>query len=136
MKTLSYWFVVFCILAMGTTASAQSKFSCGDWMTLPQEQKQPLIEAFIAQAKKDKVIMCLPAAYYVKELDALIKTYDDAQRQSSLGATIHTIAAMEGDWGNGEDKLEHAKKWMGPNFEIFKEKYPDKYQKLILPSAK
>jgi hypothetical protein len=50
----------------------------------------------------------------------------------SLGVVIHTLAAMEGDWDNGENKLEHAKKWMGPaHFEVFKQTYPEKYKRLL-----
>jgi hypothetical protein len=117
-------------------ASDQSKFTCRDWSNLPKEQKQPIIQAFIDQAKSDNVVLKLSAEYYVRELDALIKTYaetkNDGALNASLGITIHTIAAMEGDWNNGENKLEHAKKFMGAdNFEAFRKRYPEKYKRLL-----
>jgi hypothetical protein len=34
---------------------------------------------------------------------------------------------MEGEWDNGKDKLEHAKKWIGSEqFELFKQNHPEK----------
>ncbi len=45
---------------------------------------------------------------------------------------IHTIAAMDGDWDNGENRLEHAKKLLGPdNFTWFKDMFPQKYARLL-----
>jgi len=44
---------------------------------------------------------------------------------------LHTLAAMDGDWDNGEPKLEHARRWMGDWFETFRIRFPDKYRRLV-----
>lgn len=85
--------------------------------------------------KAEGITIRLPPAYYVRELDCLIEGYlrrgDQEGLCSPLGIVFHTIAAMEGDWGNGEPPLDHAKKWMGEWFETFRELYPEKYQRLL-----
>ena len=117
-------------------ALAQSKFPVRNWMGLDSSAKLNIMRVFIERAAEDKVILRLPAEYYVKELDLLIENAfrknDLEGLNNPLGVVIHTIAAMEGDWDNGENKLEHAKKWMGQEyFETFKQLYPDKYRKLL-----
>jgi len=85
--------------------------------------------------KAEGVTIRLSPSYYVRELDFLVEGYlkrgDHAGLCSPLGIVFHTIAAMEGDWGNGEPPLDHAKKWMGEWFETFRELYPEKYQRLL-----
>ena len=90
----------------------------------------------IEMTKENKVILRLPAEYYVKEIDSIIENAlqnnDLECLNKPLGVLIHTVAAMDGDWDNGENKLKHAKKWMGPgNFMFFKELYPEKYKRLL-----
>jgi hypothetical protein len=106
---------------------------------LDEASKIGIMRGFIQNAAADKVVMKLTPEYYVHEIDALVKTYVDTKNDKALdtplGATIHTIAAMEGDWGNGEPPLDHAKKWMGDWFEYFKKMYPEKYQKLVEAQA-
>ena len=116
---------------------AETQFSCREWISLSQEMKNALVERFI-QIENDEggVILKLPASYYAKEINNLVQTYITTKNEeglnTSIGVTLHTIAAMEGDWDNGENKLEHAKKWMGEEyFEFFKENYPEKYKRLI-----
>ncbi len=116
-------------------ALAQSKFTVRKWMNLDSGTKLGVMNAFVESARKDKVILRLPAEYYVKEIDSTVsnayKRNDLERLEESVGIVIHTIAAMEGDWDNGEDKLEHAKRWMGPEyFEYFKQHYPEKYTRL------
>jgi hypothetical protein len=39
---------------------------------------------------------------------------------------------MGGDWDNGEGRVDQAQRLLGPElFEIYKTRYPDKYQRLI-----
>jgi hypothetical protein len=103
---------------------------------MPYLHKKIGITLLIDGLKKEKEVQIrLTPDYYVKELDSLLEIYkrnnDEGALASSLGVAFHTIAAMEGDWGNGEPKLEHAKNWMGSWFEKFKELYPEKYEKLL-----
>ena len=117
------------------TALAQSKFSASDWMKLDTRTKLALMKGFIATAKKDGVIMRFPPEYYVKEIDATIenaiRNRDEKGLVTSVGLMIHTIAAMDGDWDNGESKLEHAQKWLGPQLlENVRAQSPKKYEML------
>jgi hypothetical protein len=137
-----------CIALMLTLAfvgiyasAAQSKFPCRNWLRLTEPQKTGLIGALIKRAGEDKVNISLPTEYYVEALDTLIKRYADTENEkaldASLGLTFHTIAAMEGDWDNGEDPVEHARKLMGEElFEAFKKMYPEKYKNLLEKSRK
>lgn len=114
----------------------QSKFTCKDWMKLDENFKTVLIGRVIQMNKDNGTIIKLSPKYYVDEIDKLISTYVETNNNealnSSLGVTFHTIAAMEGDWDNGEDKLEHAKNLMGPDiFDYFKKNYPEKYKHLL-----
>jgi hypothetical protein len=114
----------------------QSQFTGREWVTLGTAVKLQLIRGVIEEAKKNNVILRLSAEYYVKELDATIenaiRNHDALGASTSLGIMLHTIAAMEGDWDNGEGELEHAKKWLGPeHFESFKNAYPQKYARLL-----
>ncbi len=124
------------LLVSPAIGSAQSKFTPRKWMELDSSTKVGVMREFIEIAKKDKVVLRLSAEFYVNALDTMIAnavTNNDLYGlDRSLGVVIHTIAAMEGDWDNGENKLEHAKKWMGPtNFELFKQAYPEKYNRLL-----
>jgi hypothetical protein len=133
------WFsFVFLILAQGV--SAQSKVTVRNWMALDSNARLNVMKLFIEMAKEYKVILRLPAEYYVKELDLMILNAFQKDGleglDSAAGVVIHTIAAMEGDWDNGENKLEHAKKWMGlKQFELFKERYPEKHRRLERASS-
>ena len=124
------------LLTIGATASGPSRFTLAQWNNLDIYLKLDTIKGVIEMAKKDNVIITLSPEYYVAELDAVIvnsvKNRDENHiKTTSVGIAFHTIAAMEGDWGNGENKLEHAKKWMrSKNFEDFKIRYPMKYNKL------
>lgn len=105
------------------------------WLDLSLAVRLELVAGLVEVGKAEGVTIRLPPAYYVRELDFLIEGYlsrgDQAGLCSPLGIVFHTIAAMEGDWGNGEPPLDHAKKWMGEWFETFRELYPEKYQRLI-----
>ncbi len=119
-----------------TALWGQSKFTGHDWVRLDTAFEVKLIRAVIEEAKRDNVIIRLSPEYYTKELDFTvengIRNHDDEVMSSSVGIMLHTIAAMEGDWDNGENKLEHAKKWLGPEiFESFRKTYPQKYARLL-----
>lgn len=115
-------------------------FSLHDWQSKDNNFKIALMRRYIQVAREDKVFLRLPAEYYVKEIDLLIvnsiKNGESSALNNALSITIKTIAIMEGDWDNGENKLELAKKHMGPKiFEDFKSRYPDKYNKLLIENG-
>lgn len=108
---------------------------CRTWLDLSPVARLELMAGLIEFGKTEGVTIRLPPAYYVRELDSLVEGYLDRGDLgglcSPLGIVFHTIAAMEGDWGNGEPQLDHAKKWMGEWFETFRKLYPEKYQRLL-----
>jgi hypothetical protein len=130
------WAVLACAALFLFTglAEAQSKFACRRWLELDERAKLLVMASVIDMAHRDRIEIKLPPEYYVRELDSLIQVYIDTDNQqaldSSLGVSIHTIAAMEGDRDNGEPRLEHAKRWMGEWFEFFRAHYPEKYRRL------
>ena len=122
------------LLSIGA-ASAQSGFPCRRWLELHTTSKDQLIQGLLEMSRKNGIAMALSPAYYVRELDTLIGRYAEKNDQraldTSLGFTVHIIAAMEGDWGNGEDPLEHAKVFFKDWFLTFQSLYPKKYQHLV-----
>ncbi len=130
------WVAVYLALP----AQAQPRVPVRAWLSYSFETKLALLKGFIDHARQDNVRMELPAEYYVREVDSLVKNSiannDTAGLDTTpLGLAIHTIAAMEGDWGNGENKCDHARTLMGPDvFEQFKVMYPAKYDRLCVRS--
>ncbi len=122
-------------LVQASPLMGKSKFTLKNWTGLDSPSKVSVINGVIRRAKEDSIILRLPAEYYVKEIDSMATRAtekDDPQGLAApVGTIIHTLAAMEGDWDNGEDRLAHARKWMGPDdFEFFRQHYPDKYTRL------
>ncbi len=113
-----------------------SDYPCRKWLTLDEPTRAAVIEKAIELAKAQGVTIRLPASGYVAALDRLIGRYQEEKNEkaldSPLGLAFHILAAMEGDWDDGESKVEHAKLWLGPKlFEAFREKYPAKYEHLV-----
>ncbi|NWG02081.1 MAG: hypothetical protein HXY44_04380 [Syntrophaceae bacterium] len=122
----------------GTTTAAlpRSKFTASNWMKLDTKVKLQVMKEVIALAKKDNVIIRFLPEYYVKEVDSTIenaiRNNDTRGLNMSVGIMIHTIAAMDGDWDNGESKFEHAQKWLGPEFlQLLRKESPKKYEMLF-----
>lgn len=134
-KTLTVIFFLFAVVSTIHSGDKKTIFTLRDWMAKDNDFKHKLVQAYINAAKEDKVNMRLPVDYYVKEIDLLIQTSikngEEAGIDNSFGVTLKTIAVMEGDWGNGRNRLEFAKEFMGPAvFEDFIKRYPAKYKKL------
>jgi hypothetical protein len=130
--TLSITLIVY------SAAQGQSKFPASEWMKKDTRTKLGIMQAFVEAAKRDGVIMRFSPEYYVKEVDTTIenaiKNHDERSLKTAVGVMIHTIGVMDGDWDNGQDRLEVAKKWLGPeNFDGFKEMFPQKYARLLEP---
>jgi len=120
---------------------AQSKFPASEWMKRDTRFKLKVMREVIAQAKRDSIIIRFSPEYYMKEVDAVIenaiRNRDEKCLDTSVGIMIHTIAAMDGDWDNGESKLEHARKWLGPtHLEHVKKLFPQKYARLLSERSK
>jgi hypothetical protein len=133
---------LFSLSSLPAPLQAEDKkpaFTLRDWITKDAEVKRTLVQGYIDVAKDHKVIIRLQAEHYCKEIDSLVqrmmKNGDEAGLDASVGTVIKTIAVMEGDWDNGKNKLEYAKKFMGPAmFEDFMKQYPEKYNKLLKES--
>ncbi len=115
--------------------AAKTAFSGRDWMTKDYTFKLHIVELFIHYAKNDNINIRLPASYYVHEVDKLINNSiyrgDMSGLDNSIGVALKTLAVMDGDWDNGQDKCELAKKHMGPEFfEFFRKNYPEKCKNL------
>ena len=113
------------------------EFTLDVWKTLKQKQKEVAIKDAISLYKSDNVIISLSVDYYVRELDAMYMNYIHNRDKNGMGkiaisVSFPTIAAMEGDWNDGDNKVSHAMDWMGPNiFNEFKRLFPIKYNKLL-----
>ena len=94
-----------------------------------------MIDGFILWAHVEHIEIKLSPKFYYKEVLNTLKAYKEMKWESFLdsswGAFFKGIIVREGDWGNGEPKVETARKWFGEQFETFKENFPDKYAKLI-----
>ena len=124
------------VFVLGSTrADGQSQFTSRRWLQLDGPTKLAVLHEFIELARRDRIHIRQSPEYYVRELDALAELYLRTDNQqaldSSLGVALHTLAAMDGDWDNGEPKLEHARRWMGDWFETFRTRFPDKYRRLV-----
>ena len=126
------------LLAAGSPpeAGGSTDFSLRDWMDKDGMYKIKLVREYIAAAGQDHVIIRQPAEYYVKEIDTVVqnstKNGNTAGLENPVGLIVKIIAIMDGDWDNGEDKLELARQFMGPvAFDNFVRQYLGKYQKLM-----
>jgi hypothetical protein len=140
-NVLILFMIVFCIaVTMGALAGEKkTAFSLRAWNGKDNAFKTKFVTSFIAVAKGNGVTIRVPVEYYVKEIDLLIqnsvKNGDEQSLDNGWVISFKTIAAMEGDWDNGEDKLQFAQELMGPEiFKQFMKTYPDKYEKLLKQS--
>lgn len=117
-------------------AQAPVVFRMREWGSLSDAQKNQILAQVIDRAREQGTFIHLHAAYYVAQLDALRRTYvrtgNESGLDASVGLTFKTIAVMEGDWDNGQGRVEQARALLGPEvFEEFKRLHPDKYRHLI-----
>lgn len=134
----SFLTILFTVLSLSlTVAYAETKFSMRQWMQLDPAKKLAVITVAIQDEAANKVFIRLPPSHYVEALDELAANTiangngGDLDSQS-VGVTFKTIAVMDCDWDNGQDRLEFAKQLMGPKtFAVFQDGYPDKYKRLV-----
>jgi len=121
--------------------ASASQFTMDDWKKYGYDNKIGIVNEIIQSARDDGIIIELPSSFYVKELDLIMLNFitskdNDSLRNTSIGITFHALAAMEGDWGNGINKCEHAKDFLGEDaFADLKQLFPDKYNKLCKPNT-
>jgi hypothetical protein len=96
----------------------RSKFTLKNWRGLDSSSKVSVINGVIQRAKEDRIILRLPAEYYVKEIDSMATRATEKDDPNGLaapvGTIIHTIAAMEGDWDNGKANWSMRENGWGP----------------------
>lgn len=131
---LRCWPALLFFFSCSALCADDLNFSMREWAAKDHAYKLQLVTAMI-QALKPQVTLRLPADYYVAELDKLaendVSNGNPQALDSSWGFSWKTIAVMDCDWDNGQDRLQYAQKLMGPDiFAFFKKHYPDKYRRL------
>jgi hypothetical protein len=127
--------VLLLFLSLAVSA-ADGDLSFKDWQAADQKSKLHFMTLLILAVNHDSTVVRLPATYYVRELDSLVANTEanegEAGMAQSIGYSFKTIAVMDCDWDNGQDRLEYAKKLMGPDiFAVFQKNYPDKYRRIV-----
>ena len=116
--------------------TASSEFTMNEWKKFRYNDKIQIINESIRLHTNDGVIISIPSSFYVKELDLIMLNFitskdKDSLQNTAIPVTFHTLSAMEGDWGNGEEACEHAKAYFGGViFDEFRRLFPDKYNNL------
>ena len=116
--------------------AADGDFTFRSWLASSQTEKLDFVTKLIQALKNNGTTLRLPAAYYVHEMDSLVANTQanegDPGLNQSVGYSFKTIAVMDCDWDNGQDRLRYAQKLMGPDiFAAYQKNYPEKYQHLV-----
>lgn len=112
------------------------------WVLMSREDKIRTIEQVIQLFKEnDSAIISRSASYYAAEINgviynSIVKGDVSPGNTRGVGVMLKTIAIMDGDYNDGNDKVELAQKQMGENFEVFKRQYPEKYRSLLKSQEK
>jgi hypothetical protein len=108
------------------------------WLMTDREKKIVIIDAVKQMfQKKEDVIISKSASYYVDEMNGVlynsIENGDIANfKGRGVGNIFKTIAIMDGDFDNGQDRVELFKEWLGEDIlELYREEFPDRYEKLL-----
>ena len=108
------------------------------WLLIERQDKISTTDMLIKMFEaKENVIIRKSATYYVDEINGVlynsIKNGDIVNfKNKGLGSIFKTIAIMDGDFDNGQDKVELFKEWLGEDIlELYRQEHPDKYQKLL-----
>ena len=86
---------------------------------------------------REKVVISKGSEYYVDEINGVL--YNSLENgdiadfhKKGLGVIFKTIAIMDGDFDNGQDKVETFKQLLGNDaLEVYRQKYPDRYQRVL-----
>ncbi|MDD5440227.1 MAG: hypothetical protein PHS37_08590 [Candidatus Omnitrophica bacterium] len=90
----------------------EMRSSSAAWPTLSTVTKEGLVMYFISAYKKEGAVIKKPAAYYVKLIDQMA-AQKQALLSTGLDRLLRTVAVMEYDFDNGEDKDTLAKSVLG-----------------------
>ena len=118
-------------------AEMEKKNTITTWIVISNKSRLSIIDNMRELNKKDGVIIRLSSEYYVREItgviyNSIVKGDIEPTDVRGLGNIFKTIAIMEGDYDNGQDKVIVAKEYMGDDmFQVYKRMYPEKYEKLI-----
>ncbi len=108
------------------------------WIAVDRENKISMVNGLKRMFNEQSgVIIRKSAAYYVDEINAIL--WNSIQNGDikdtgikGLGYIFKTIAIMDGDFDNGEDKVKLIKEYVGEDYlEQYKKENPDKYDELI-----
>lgn len=120
---------------VASLAAAGTAFSMRAWAHSDPRFKLALVTNMIKLWSQHHVAIRRPAEYYVHELDlevknSLVNGTSALDPDVSVGAAFRTIAVMDCDWDDGRDRLASAKEWLGPEMEMVRQRYPEKYKRL------
>ncbi|MCK5706596.1 MAG: hypothetical protein KAI43_02995 [Candidatus Aureabacteria bacterium] len=106
------------------------------WILQPRDEKINLINFLKKTYKDDGVFIKKPAELYVDEINTVIYNslngdFVFGRDKKGVGVIFKTIAIMDGDFDNGENKLKLLKEWFGPEqTKRIKKYFPGKIEKL------
>jgi len=91
------------------------------WVHLDADAKKDLIDSLKRTFQiKAGAIIKKPTEFYVKSLDEIIFS-DPKVMDYKLAVLFRTLAILEYDFDEGQDKEDTAKKWLGVSYPLFKE---------------
>jgi len=121
---------------------AQEQLKAGNsvifWLLTPRQDKISAIDELKKMFEtKENVLIRKSAIYYVNEMNGVLYHSIDNEdistfKYKGIGTLFKTIAVMDGDFDNGQDRVELFKEWLGEDvLNIYRQDNPDKYQRLL-----
>ena len=113
-----------------------------DWKTMKAKQQVQLIDSMINDYHRYnlKAKPAQSAQYYSDELQRIAEHYREGAipkrlAESTIFELLEALATLDGDWrhnwlGPPMSTLDYSKKILGPNFDEFRDVFPDKYARL------
>ena len=111
------------------------------WIVMSSEEKAAVVNGLKESFKENGIIISQPTEFYVSEINNAIYrsilTGDiNSTNKKGLGAIFKTVALIEGDFGDGTNRVESLKEYIGQDkFEEYKKLYPAKYERLLKMDA-
>jgi len=120
----------------------QETYLLSDWKTMKAKQQVQLIDSMINDYHRYnlKAKPAQSAQYYSDELQRIAEHYREGAipkrlAESTIFELLEALATLDGDWrhnwlGPPMSTLDYSKKILGPNFDEFRDVFPDKYARL------
>ncbi len=111
------------------------------WILFSGEEKTAVVDGFKDAFKQRGINIERASEYYVSEINNVIYrnilTGDVTNaNKKGLGVIFKTLVLMEGDFGDGKDKIESLREYIGQEkFDEYKKAYPKKYERLLKTSV-